>query len=72
MAKYKFKQIGNITEVIENDNVIAKYEIDRHWTEKNISIKNDGTLSVRLYNRLKGFLDCIVKLNVDDTQKIPE
>lgn len=72
MASYKYKQFGDITHVVDGDSIIAKYEVDRHWIEKNISVKDSDTLSIRLYNRMKGFLDCIVKLNVDDLQKIPE
>ena len=62
-----------ITEkLMDGDNVIAKYEVDRHWTEKNVSFKDSETLRIRLYNRMKGFLDCEVKLNFEDLQKIPE
>ena len=71
MAKYKFKEKNGITEVMDGDNVIAKYEVDIHWTEKNISQKDDDTLNVRLYNRMKGYIDCDVKLNNSDIQKIP-
>ena len=72
MTKYKYKQNGNITNVIDGDNTIAMYEVDRHWVEKNISVKDSETLSIRLYNRMKGYIDCVVKLNVNDLQKIPE
>lgn len=71
MAKYKFKEKNGITEVIDDDSVIAKYEVDIHWTEKNISQKDDETLNLRLYNRMKGYIDCEVKLNSSDIQKIP-
>ena len=70
MARFKFKEDGNIVKVMEGDNVVAQYEVDYHWTEKNISVKSDS-LSVRLYNRMKGFIDCEVKLNTDEIQKIP-
>ena len=69
--KYKFKEIDNIINILDGDNVIAKYIIDYHWVEKNISVKND-IISIRLYNRLKGYRDCIIKLNSDIIQKIPE
>lgn len=71
MARFKFKEDGNIVKVMEGDNVVAQYEVDYHWTEKNISVKSDS-LSVRLYNRMKGFIDCEVKLNTDEIQKIPK
>ena len=61
---------GQRVKVMEGDNVVAQYEVDYHWTEKNISVKSDS-LSVRLYNRMKGFIDCEVKLNTDEIQKIP-
>jgi len=72
MANYKYKEKDGIVNVMDGDNVIAKYEVDRHWTEKNVSFKDSETLRIRLYNRMKGFLDCEVKLNVEDLQKIPE
>lgn len=72
MGKYKYKEINGIVNVMDGDNAIAKYEVDRHWVEKNISMKNEDTLNVRLYNRMKGFLDCEIKLNVEETQKIPK
>jgi hypothetical protein len=71
MARFKFKEDGNIVKVMEGDNVVAQYEVDYHWTEKNISVKSNS-LSVRLYNRMKGFIDCEVKLNTDEIQKIPK
>lgn len=71
MARFKFKEDGNIVKVMEGDNVVAQYEVDYHWTEKNISVKSNS-LSVRLYNRMKGFIDCEVKLNTDEVQKIPK
>ena len=49
----------------------ARYEIDRHWTEKNVSVK-DGQLYIRLYNRMKGYLDCKIPLTNDTIQKIPQ
>ncbi len=71
MGNYKYKEKDGITNVMDGDNIIARYEVDRHWVEKNISVKDGDTLKVRLYNRLKGFLDCEVKLNVEEVQKIP-
>ena len=53
------------------DTVVARYEIDRHWTEKNVSVK-DGQLYIRLYNRMKGYLDCKIPLTNDTIQKIPQ
>ena len=67
---YKFKEINDIINVTENGETIARYQVDRHWEEKNVSIK-DNHINVRLYNRLKGYLDCIVELNNDNIQKIP-
>lgn len=66
----KYKEINGIVNVMDGDTVIARYEVDRHWIEKNISMK-DGQLSIRLYNRMKGYLDCKVELNNDNIQKIP-
>jgi hypothetical protein len=70
MSKYKYKEKDGIVNVMDGDAVVARYEIDRHWTEKNISEK-DGSLSIRLYNRMKGFQDCKVEINNDTIQKIP-
>jgi uncharacterized membrane protein len=71
MGNYKYKEKDGITNVMDGDNIIARYEVDRHWVEKNISVKDSDTLKVRVYNRIKGFLDCEVKLNVEEVQKIP-
>ena len=71
MGNYKYKEKDGITNVMDGDNIIARYEVDRHWVEKNISVKDSETLKVRVYNRIKGFLDCEVKLNVEEVQKIP-
>ena len=68
---YKFKEINDIINVTENGETIARYQVDKHWEEKNISIK-DNYINVRLYNRLKGYLDCVVELNNDNIQKIPK
>jgi hypothetical protein len=45
-------------------------EVDRHWQEKNTSVKEDG-IYIRLYNKMRGFQDCKVELNSDKIQKIP-
>ena len=66
----KYKEKDGIVNVMDGDNVVARYEVDKHWQEKNISVKND-TISIRLYNRIKGYLDCKVSLNVEEIQKIP-
>ena len=71
LAMIKYKEINGITNVMDGDTVIARYEVDRHWTEKNASIR-DGVLNIRLYNRLKHYLDCKVELNNDSIQKIPQ
>ena len=71
MGNYKYKEKDGITNVMDGDNIIARYEVDRHWVEKNISVKDSDTLKVRVYNRIKGFFDCEVKLNVEEVQKIP-
>ena len=70
MGKIKYREKENIITVMDEDTVIAKYEVDKHWQEKNISVKDDG-IHVRLYNRMKGFQDCKVELNSDKVQKIP-
>ena len=74
----KYKEIDGIVNVMDGDTVvaryevdIARYEVDRHWTEKNVSIK-DGQLYIRLYNRIKGFLDCKIPLTNNTIQKIPQ
>lgn len=69
---FKFKEQDNIISVIdENDTIVARYTIDYHWTEKNISVK-DRHLNIRLYSRTSGYIDCIVELNNDSIQKIPQ
>lgn len=70
MGKIKYKEKENIITVMDGDTVIAKYEVDRHWQEKNVSVKEDG-IYIRLYNRMRGFQDCKVELNSDKVQKIP-
>jgi hypothetical protein len=71
MAQYKYKEKEGITSVMDGDIVIARYEVDRHWQEKNASVKEDG-IYIRLYNRIKGFQDCKIELNNNDVQKIPK
>jgi len=70
MGKIKYREKENIITVMDEDTVIAKYEVDRHWQEKNVSVKEDG-IYIRLYNRMRGFQDCKVELNSDKVQKIP-
>jgi hypothetical protein len=70
MGKIKYREKENIITVMDGDTVIAKYEVDRHWQEKNTSVKEDG-IYIRLYNRMRGFQDCKVELNSDKIQKIP-
>ncbi len=67
---YKFKEINGIINVLDNDTVVARYQIDKHWDEKNVSIK-DNYIYIRLYNRMKKYIDCKVELNNDNVQKIP-
>ena len=68
---YKFKENDNIISVInEDDTVVARYTVDYHWQEKNVSVR-DGRLYIRLYNRTSGDQDCTVGLNNDSVQKIP-
>ena len=70
---YKFKEVDNIISVVDSDDiVVARYTIDYHWTEKNVSVR-DGRLYIRLYNRTSGYQDCTVELNNNDSiQKIPK
>jgi hypothetical protein len=70
MAQYKYKEKDGIVNVMDGDTVIAKYEVDRHWQEKNTSVKEDG-IYIRLYNKMRGFQDCKVEINNDTIQKIP-
>jgi hypothetical protein len=70
MGQYKYKEKDGIVNVMDGDTVVARYEVDIHWAEKNVSVK-DGQLYIRLYNRIKGFLDCKIELNSDKIQKIP-
>jgi len=62
---YKFKEDG-----IDGGNIIARYQIDRHYVEKNISLR-DNYLYIRLMNMNKKYVDCKVELNNDNIQKIP-
>ena len=39
----KYKEKDGIVNVMDGDTVVARYEVDRHRTEKNVSIK-DGQL----------------------------
>ena len=71
MAKFKYKEKEGITSIMDGDTVIARYEVDKHWRDINTSAKNDAVY-VRLYNRMKGYLDCKVELNNDTIQKIPQ
>lgn len=71
MSKYKYKEKDDIVYVKENDQIVARYTIDKHWIEKNISEK-DNIIKVRLYNRMKGYLDCEILINNDIIQKIPK
>lgn len=71
MSKYKYKEKDDIVYVKENDQIVARYTIDKHWIEKNISEK-DNIIKVRLYNRMKGYLDCKILINNDIIQKIPK
>lgn len=71
MSKYKYKEKDDIVYVKENDQIVARYTIDKHWVEKNISEK-DNIIKVRLYNRMKGYLDCEILINNDIIQKIPK
>ena len=70
MSKYKYKEKDDIVYVKENDQIVSRYTIDKHWVEKNISEK-DNIIKVRLYNRMKGYLDCEILINNDIIQKIP-
>ena len=46
---YKFKEKDDIISVInEDDTVVARYTVDYHWQEKNVSVR-DG----RPYNEYK-------------------
>ena len=67
----KYKEINGIVHVMDGDTVLARYEVDYHWTEKNVSVK-DGQLYIRLYNRMKGSLDGKIPLTNDTSQKIPQ
>ena len=69
---YKFKEKDDIISVInEDDIVVARYTVDYHWQEKNVSVR-DGRLYIRLYNRTSGYQDCTVEFNNNDSiQKIP-
>ena len=67
----KYKEKDGIVNVMDGDTVVARYEVDRHWTEKNVSAK-DGQLYIRLYNRMKGYLDRKIPLTNDSIQKVPQ
>ena len=68
---YKFKEKDGIINVLDEDTIIARYQIDRHYVEKNISLK-DNCLYIRLMNMGKKYVDCKVELNNDNIQKIPQ
>jgi hypothetical protein len=70
MSQYKYKEKDGIINVMDGDTAVARYEVDKHWQEKNLSIKEDG-IYIRLYNRMKGFKDCRIKLDSGIIQKIP-
>ena len=67
---YKFKEDGDVINVIDGGNIIARYQINRHYVEKNISLR-DNYLYIRLMNMNKKYVDCKVELNSDNIQKIP-
>ena len=67
----KYKEKDGIVNVMDGDTVVARYEVDRHWTEKNVSVKY-GQLYIRLYNRMKGYLDRKIPLTNDSIQKVPQ
>ena len=74
MGRYRFKDNSGIISVVdsETDDTVARYEVDYHWQEKNVSVR-DGRLYIRLYNRTSGYQDCTVQLNNnDEIQKIPK
>lgn len=74
MGRYRFKDNNRIISVVdsETDETVARYEVDYHWQEKNVSVCEDY-INVRLYNRIKGYLDCRVVIgNTDNVQHIPE
>ena len=69
---FKYKEKDGIISVIDDsDIVVARYTIDYHWTEKNVSFR-DSRLYVRLYSRTSGYQDCTVELCNDTVQKIPQ
>lgn len=70
MFKYKEKD-GIVSVIDESDAVIARYTVDYHWVEKNISVR-DGHLYIRLYSRTSGYIDCQVELDNENVQKIPK
>ena len=71
MARYKYKEKDGVTNIMDGDTVVARYEVDRHWQDVNVSVKDDA-IYVRLFNRAKKYIDCKVELNNDTIQKIPQ
>ena len=65
--KYKFKEQDNIINILEGDDVIAKYRIDKHWEQKNMSIilKLVFWFIVKLYLLLLYFFyrELLIKIN---------
>ena len=37
----KYKEVNGIVNVMDCDTVVARYEVVRHWSEKNVSVKDD-------------------------------
>lgn len=69
---YKFKeQKDGTVHVMDGDNVVAKYKVDRHWREVNASYPDDSHISIRLYNRMRGYINSLITLNKEEIQEIP-
>jgi hypothetical protein len=69
MGQYKYKEIDEIVNVMDGDTVVARYKVNKSWVEKNLSVKEDG-IHIRLNNRMRKYIDCIVELNNDKIQEI--
>ena len=69
MLKYIDGSDG-ITTVKDGDTVVARYIVDHHWREVNSYVK-DGKVFIRLFNKMRKYLDAVVETGTEEIQKIP-
>lgn len=72
MSKYKFKEQADGTIFIEdeNDDIVAKYKLDKRWREVNYSFK-ENSINIRLFNSIsRKYKDATIELDREDLQII--